>query len=168
MTYKKSKHHLCYTIRDFGKLYLKDMKSAGKREEEIIPQVTYRNLMKDFFKLLAIEIIRSAYFFRIPYHLGLIRIRKFKTKVGSPGSINWKETRRLGKHVYHTNKHTDGYYFRWRWMKSSIHAAFRNSNYYHFRVTETRKEPDVGVKGLSSWIMECAQDPYKKDYDVLP
>jgi len=41
-------------------------------------------------------------------------------------SINWVETKKAGKYIYHLNSHTDGYkyYWMWNWWKTRIKFAF--------------------------------------------
>ena len=73
----KTKHHLCYTIRDFEKMYRKQ--SAMDDTISTIKPKVYRSMMKKFFKLLSKKIIRDNYHFKIPYRLGLIKITKVKT-----------------------------------------------------------------------------------------
>lgn len=64
---------------------------------------------------------------KLPYGLGVLAINKKKGKriftdkddkkhICLP--INWEETNKIGKKVYHLNEHTDGYHCTWYWIKS--------------------------------------------------
>jgi hypothetical protein len=33
--------------------------------------------------------------------------------------VDWKKTREKGKYIYHLNKHTNGYRYKWKWFISS-------------------------------------------------
>ncbi len=159
----KAKNHLSYTIRDFEKMYKKDMKG---KDEMVIPTLTYRKLMKTFFKKLSLAIIRDNYQFMIPYKIGLVRITKVKTTLGSTGSIDWAKSQGKDKKVFHTNRHTNGLFFRWLWSKPWFYTQFKNSAFYKF--TPVRgTDGETGKLGLSKWVMKCAKDPMLKDYDVL-
>jgi hypothetical protein len=80
----------------------------------------------------------------LPYGFGplavnkkmLKRFKEFKDKDGNLKKVvnlrvNWAKTKELGKKVYHTNEHSDGYNFRWIWFpeESKLHL----SDLYVFR-----------------------------------
>lgn len=52
--------------------------------------------------------------FKIPYGMGFLCVTKYTP---SKPAINWPETRKIGKYVYHTNMHTDGYSCRVMWYR---------------------------------------------------
>jgi hypothetical protein len=160
----KTKHHLCYTIRDFEKMYRKET-SMDDTISTIKPKV-YRSMMKKFFKLLSKKIIRDNYHFKIPYRLGLIKITKVKTTLGADASKDYNKSNKLGKTVYYTNRHSSGYYFRWIWIKSIAYANFKNILFYKFKPNRGL-DGVSGKKGLSKWIIKCSNDPEVKDYDVI-
>lgn len=76
---------------------------------------------------------------RYPSGLGEFSVTKkkrSKTKqVGDKTFINlpvdWKKTREKGKKVYIMNYHSEGYFFGWKWHKSSAHFKF--TNMWHFK-----------------------------------
>jgi|SRR5882757_334672 len=48
-------------------------------------------------------------------------------------AVNWVESKKKGKKVYHANLHTNGYRFKWLWFK---HEAFLNLTYiWQFNAT---------------------------------
>lgn len=75
----------------------------------------------------------------LPYGFGPIVVNKKKLKIfkihKGKKYINlrpdWKKTRELGKTVYHTNEHSDGYNFRWAWFPSE--CKLHLSDLYVFR-----------------------------------
>lgn len=164
MATKKTRHHLTYTVIEFEKGYQKELK---EKEETGMCKKVYKEVMKEFFELLSQKIIREKYVFRMPYRLGTIRITKEKTKIGSKGAIDHNATKRLGKTIYHTNKHTGGFFFKWKWFSNRFYTHFKNSSFYSFTPVRDPGKREVGKLGLSDWVRACSDDPYVKDYDVL-
>lgn len=52
--------------------------------------------------------------FKLPFGMGYLCA---STYIPSKLAINWEETNKLGKYVYHTNMHTDGYSCRIVWFR---------------------------------------------------
>lgn len=52
-------------------------------------------------------------------------------------SINWKATRQSGKLIYHTNLHTSGYNFYWRW--ENTFARFAQKDIWNFKASRETK-----------------------------
>lgn len=65
---------------------------------------------------------------KLPHGFGSLAInkKKQKYKITIKGkdkillAVNWQESRRLGKKIYYTNSHTDGYRYKWYWLKSDV------------------------------------------------
>lgn len=64
---------------------------------------------------------------KLPYGLGVLAVNRKKGKktfIDEKGTkhiciaINWNETNKLKRKVYHFNEHTDGYHCNWYWIKS--------------------------------------------------
>lgn len=71
--------------------------------------------------------------------LGEIKIVKYKhtPKIDKNGNlkysiIDWKKTKELGKVVYNFNDHSDGYLFKFKWIKKQ---AFKNKELFKFKVS---------------------------------
>jgi nucleoid DNA-binding protein len=68
---------------------------------------------------------------KLPQGFGSIAIskRKQRFKVTINGvdkiilPINWQETKKLGKKIYHMNSHTEGYRYKWFWFKSEAYLS---------------------------------------------
>lgn len=149
-TKRKELYKLTYTIYDFYDSYpLKD-KIDKKLFIEII-----KTFFHEVFKKIAVD--RKRYSF--PYTLGTHRIKKKKLNSRIKPKLNFSKTKELGVKVYYTNKHTNGYYFRWYWDKE--YCRFKNKSFYIFDITKKNK----GL--LSKEIFRCSRDPYIKDYDAL-
>ena len=78
---------------------------------------------------------------KFPFGFGEFSINKKKrkrslefdgqSKVGLP--IDWKKTKERGKIIYNFNFHTEGYFFGWKWFKTT--ARFKNVDLWYFKPT---------------------------------
>ena len=76
-------------------------------------------------------------FFRFPYNLGILKIRKNKVNVSNKKymRIDFNATKKEGKTIYHLNEHSDGYYYRFKWKKGYVSNIFS----YVFTPVRSRK-----------------------------
>lgn len=147
---RKELYRLTYTIYDFYETFeLKDK----------IDKQTFINLAKDFFSFYFERIVVQRKRYKLPSGLGVHRIKKRKLKASIKPKIDFYTTKKIGKTVYHLNKHTNGYYFRWFWDKEGV--RFKNKAFYNFELTKKN------TTYLAKEILRCAKDPYLKDYDAL-
>ena len=106
----------------------------------------YRGICEEFNKLVIDDILLKAKEFKIPYRLGSLRILKkeMNYSVGKNKlKIDWKETNKHKKVVYHLNDHTDGFNYRWLWSKKN--AIVKNKSVYSFQATRTNKRRLAGL-----------------------
>lgn len=78
---------------------------------------------------------------KFPFGFGEFSINKKKRKkilvangkdyIGLP--IDWKKTKEKGKTIYNFNFHTEGFFFGWRWFKTT--ARFKNVDLWYFKPT---------------------------------
>lgn len=147
---RKELYKLTYSIYDFyDTLEIKDQ----------IDKATFILLVKDFFAQYTNKIIVGRKRYKLPLALGLHRIKKRKIRGQIKPKIDFNNTKLLGKTVYHLNKHTNGYYFRWFWDKED--CRFKNKAFYNFELTKKN------TLLLAKEILKCSKDPYLKDYDAL-
>jgi hypothetical protein len=83
------------------------------------------------------EIISNGYFFKLPYRLGDIRIKKRKINLDNlkPDFGNFNKTELKNKHL---NEHSGNYYVRFYWNKI-IATLVKNKSAYCFIPTRTNK-----------------------------
>ena len=106
----------------------------------------YRSICEDFNKLIIDEILLKAKEFKMPYRLGTLRILKKEMNyaVGKNKlKIDWQETNKHKKVIYHLNDHTDGFNYRWFWSKKK--AIVKNKTIYSFQATRTNKRRLAGL-----------------------
>ena len=147
---RKELYRLTYTIYDFYESY---------EYKDKIDKDTFINLIKDFFTLYFEKIVVDRKRYKLPFGLGVHRIKKRKLKGSIRPKIDFGTTKKLGKTVYHLNKHTNGYYFKWFWDKEGI--RIKNKSFYTFELTKKN------TTFLAKEILRCSKDPYVKDYDAL-
>ena len=109
------------------------LKSAYKSYDDFydVGYKKYRAVCEDFNKKIIEDILMKAKEFKMPYRLGTLRIKKKKMNYSKKNKlkINWVETNKHKKVIYHLNDHTDGFNYRWFWSKISTK---------YFRYTTTK------------------------------
>ena len=125
-----------YTIKDFYKYYLSYAKD-GKVYQ--IDYTTYRKIITDYFMFIRDEVLEKSREFKMPCRLGKVFIFKRKPKSWSKESlcVDFKTTKEIGKVVYHTNEHSDGYKYRFYWSK--LKSLIPNKIKYQLVVTRHNK-----------------------------
>jgi hypothetical protein len=73
-----------------------------------------KNIIKHANLLIADIIEKEIDGFKLPFGMGYLCACKY---VPSKPAINWSATNELGKYVFHTNMHTDGYACRITWFR---------------------------------------------------
>lgn len=133
-----------------------------------IDKKLYINILKTFFWELSRLIITKRYHFKIPNRLGFLRIKKNKNfKSLNKNKLDFAYYHKTGKKRYWLNTHTDGQYFYWGWETTKFrYGQFTNKSYYVF-IPNRGNDDMIGKRGLSQWIIKCANDPRMKDYDVI-
>lgn len=147
------KYKIDYGIADIYKFYKSEQ---NKNNKEVVDEKIFKKVIKTFNKLVTELIVEESYEFRMPKRLGYIRIRKHKTRIiiDANGKLktghlhpDWKATKELWstneaakkikKIVYHTNKHTQGYYCKWYWDKRTCNI--KNNTAYSLVMSRTNK-----------------------------
>lgn len=156
--YKKDKrYHLTYTISDFAISYCEE--NPGKLSAK-----QYIKVMVRFFEIVRKEIVYNRLHFKLPYGLGIIRIKKadgrrFKT---TRKRIDFAKSKLLKKRIYHLNLHSDRNFFYWYWNKmKKVTAYIPGASCYIFKPNR------LGKRELAEHIIECANNPEMRDYDCL-
>ena len=117
------------------------LKSAYKSYDDFykVGYKKYRTICEEFNKDIIEDILLKAKEFKLPYRLGSLRVKKKKMNYGRKNKlkINWLETNKHKKVIYHLNDHTNGFNYRWFWSK--INAIIKNKSVYSFQATRTNK-----------------------------
>jgi hypothetical protein len=87
-----------------------------KHKKDHVDYTTYRQICNDFNQMFVQELFEGK--IKDLYNgLGKIYICKLPTDYTKP-CLDYKSTKELGKKVYHTNIHSDGFYARFIWVKA--------------------------------------------------
>lgn len=73
--------------------------------------------------------ILDGFRFEMPYSLGILRITKKKSPGMKRVKVDFAATKKYGKPVYHLNEHSDGFYYRFSWIKGKV----KNIRLYSFQ-----------------------------------
>lgn len=98
------------------------------------------HIVYDYSYLLRDYILETGDKAKMMWGLGEFSIHKRKrkkTKTAPDGkeyinlAIDWKESKKAGRYIYHLNFHTDGYSYKWIWFRKT--ALFYHSNIWSFK-----------------------------------
>lgn len=117
----------------------------------------FLDICGDYYKEMSRLIIYESKDIKLPFRLGHITIIKKKPKkmCASTLSTDWKETRRLGRWIYHINDHSSGFKFRFFWSKKTCYIV--NQDIYRLVFTRANKrELAKVIKSGSTDYLEIA------------
>lgn len=99
----------------------------------------YKRVLSDYFKEVMRSIIYDGIIFHMPLRLGYIRVTKRKITVDKLNrfGINWVETVKHKKVIYHLNQHSKGYVYRFKWDKENCYIP--NLYFYKFVPSRSNK-----------------------------
>lgn len=125
-----------YTGKDFYKSYID---YVGDNPLYQVEYRVFRDIINDYFKYLRDELIENGKEIKLPCRLGTLSIVKHKPKEYSGRSlrIDYAETKKVGKIVYHLNEITNGYKFRFYWNKYNM--LVKNKTKYQLVMTRANK-----------------------------
>lgn len=95
----------------------------------------YQNVIKEYNKSILMHILDTGELINLPWGIGPLSINKYKKKITKKTtdngnnemytySINWPETRKAGKYIYHLNLHTQGFSYTWFWSPKLSNVKF--------------------------------------------
>ncbi len=109
------------------KLYKEYCLERGKKP---VSYTTYKKITLTSNQFLSDKILEGKRI-KLPFGLSDVFINKYKQEPKTENGrinlpIDWKKSKELGKRVYHLNQHTDGYTFKWFWLKSDAKFKFKD------------------------------------------
>jgi hypothetical protein len=105
----------------------------------------YRKAIYELNHQYVLYILQTGHSIKLPWGFGALTIRKRKGnyitneyghKIVHCG-INWKETNKEGKKIYHFNEHTEGYRYTWSWNK--YYSKLRLCNIWELKMCKVNK-----------------------------
>lgn len=132
----KKKIQNVLTLTDIFK-YHKDKFKDTKFE---LDYKKFRLICETFNKYIMTDIIDNGGFFRLPFRIGVIRIKKREVNLDhlkkDYGLFNKSEGNYKNGHI---NEHTNNLYVRFHWSKFYTDNMIKNKTYYSFIPTRTNK-----------------------------
>lgn len=121
-------------------IYLYYIKDLEKDSKYYVNYRTFRDICEEYNKMISTLMVEEGYFFKVPYRLGTLRIKKNKVKVSynnlKPdfGLYNKSGGKYKNKHL---NEHSGYYYVKYHWVK--VDAIIINKVTYSFIPTRYNK-----------------------------
>lgn len=123
----KAAYPVDYTLRDLYDKYKREVPKDIKVEWAV-----FNKVMQMFGEKLINKILNESAEVKLPCNLGTLMVEKAIIRLGenmNPDGtikkhnslkIDWVETNRLGKYVYHLNEHRNGYRYKFHWHKGKV------------------------------------------------
>ena len=102
-----------------------------------ISKYDFMLICETFTHLLAKSMIEGGIVYRLPHRLGSLGINK--TKTAKKFYIDFKHYNATGEKIPLKNKHSQGYYARFRWKKAAPYAIFPYKKMFTFKPTRANK-----------------------------
>lgn len=126
-----------YTIQDMYKVYIKDI---DEDSPYYVSYKVYKTVLSLYFKKVTDVLFEESLKFKMPNNLGLFQItkkpRNLKTCMTHNSQIDWENTIKYGKKIFHVNEHSDGYRYYFTWEKKGM---LKNITKYRFVPTRSNK-----------------------------
>ena len=131
----KNKVQSPYTFQD---MYIEYLKDVDENSPYFIPYCKFVEICSHYYKGMMDYVFEGGIFI-MPFSLGSISIFKKKPKKLIAGhlQIDWENSVKCGKRVYHLNDHSNYYKFRFYWSKQNTRLA--NKGMYSMVFTRENK-----------------------------
>lgn len=125
-----------YTYIDMYKEYIKD---KTKDSPYYVEYSFFIELCNYFYKRMLQRLLYENKPFVFPFSLGTLTILSIKTKPSNLKTIpiDWKNTVKYGKVIYHLNEHSRGYKYVFSWKKQD--NKFENKYFYRLVMSRDNK-----------------------------
>lgn len=131
----KNKLQGLHNMLDSYNYYLGRVKDNSAYEVEYS---VYREIIVKYYKQIMQEILHG-YEFHLPYRFGYVGIIKRKINIHSLSrfGIDWIESVKNKKVIYHLNSHSKNYVYRFKWTKDN--TIIPNLYFYKFVASRENK-----------------------------
>lgn len=112
MDHKIRKNKKSYTISDIYHSYIKERGID-------MPYLRFKRILSKFNQNILEALQDRSEGFKMPYGLGYVQVVKYKPKTYTDKSlsVDYKESKKYNKKIYHLNEHSNGYKYRLYWSK---------------------------------------------------
>jgi len=133
----KNKIQNPYTLPNFYQDFVKDKEGTPYN----ISYKDYKYITEAYLKFI-VQRILDGHKIRLPGLMGNFQITKkpmnAKSRLEYKKRLDWVQTQKLGKQVYHINNHSDNYDFFFTWDRTTNNTV-KNIKQYRFIPTRTIK-----------------------------
>ena len=125
-----------YTIKDFYNFYTDNIDNNPLYS---IEYSIYKQIVLEYFQYIKSQIMYNSKEFKFPYRIGSLQIVKHQPKNLDSRSlrVDYGESKKQGKLIYHLNEHSNYYKFRYYWSK--IEMLIPNRSKYQFVASRANK-----------------------------
>lgn len=119
-----------YTLTHMYDDYINSVERGSPYDVE---KAVFVALCEDWFKYIADILIEQSGIVQLPFRLGHILIDKHRTRDYNKLAVDWVNSKKIGKKVYHLNPHTDGFKYKFTWSKQR--CIVKNKGLYRFKAS---------------------------------
>jgi hypothetical protein len=125
-----------HTLKDVYSFYIE---SVGSNEIYKVEFKVFKSIIEEYYLQVVDDILYKGREYKLPYRLGRIKIVKRKVDVNNLNrfGIDWVESVKNKKQIYHLNNHSRGFVYRYKWEKTN--SLVPNLYFYKFVPTRTIK-----------------------------
>lgn len=125
-----------HTGKDFYKSYIEYVSDNPLYQ---VDYRTFRDIINDYFKYLRDELLENGKELKLPCRMGTLRIVKHKPKeyTGKSLRIDYGESKKQNKLIYHLNEHSGFFKYRAYWNKQNMLTP--NKSKYQLILTRDNK-----------------------------
>ncbi len=118
-----------HNLKDIYKYYLS---SLGDNELYKVDFKVFKSIIVTYYLQVLNDVLYKGVEYKFPYRLGRLRIVKRKIDINRLNrfGINWVESVKHNKQIYHLNNHSRGFVYRFYWSKEN--TVVPNLYYYKF------------------------------------
>ena len=132
-----------YVLKDIYEFYIDEI---GTNVLYDIDFGLYTDVVTDYFREVSDNILYKSRTFKMPFGLGYLNIVKIKVGIDKKKmALDWKNSVKYSKQIFHTNDHTDGFKYRFHWSKPNSIV-----NKYYYKLVMTRGNKRLLAKLIKS------------------
>lgn len=114
------------------------IRDIEKNENFDLDYKELKRIISLFIKFM-VDNVMEGHSISIPHGLGKFRVIGKKHKNGPDDfAIDYQESKKQGKTIYHNNDHSDGFIYGFKWMTATYQIVNKRS--YKFRLSKPNKD----------------------------
>lgn len=123
-----------YTIPDF---YAKYVELTKENPVYAVDFKLYKEIVSAYFKTVKDILLEEGRTYKLPCGLGMLFISKRKPNQKDRISVDFANTKKYGKTIFHLNEHTNGFRYKFYWNKTN--ATHPMAHAYNFVASRANK-----------------------------